>query len=326
MGKIKWKEYNFEEIKEMLLNSSSYADWGRKMNYSVFNSKIAMSLFQEYPVLQDIAFEKFQRIKDLTGQRFGRLKVIKYSPEVSKEKGQGIRFWECECDCGNITYVPTRSLNNGNTRSCGCLEYENRLKNCQKGIEYVNKDLTGQKFELLTVIRQATSEETAHRQRKHKVKYWYCQCECGNFHIVCTSDLTGGKVSSCGCLNSKGEQKITSLLLNNNINFVQQYSFKDLINQKTQSPLFFDFAILGDNNKILYMIEYDGIQHFSKEHQFSKEPENLLFIQERDRIKNEYCFKNNIPLIRIPYTHFNSITINDLKLETSKFILKESDE
>ena len=33
---------------------------------------------------------------------------------------------------------------------------------------------------------------------------------------------------------------------------------------------------------------------------------------------------NNIPLIRIPYTQ-KAITINDLKIETTKFLLKESD-
>lgn len=46
---------------------------------------------------------------------------------------------------------------------------------------------------------------------------------------------------------------------------------------------------------------------------------------QRDNIKNNYCFKNNIPLIRIPYTKKN-ITINDLKLETTQFLIKkESD-
>lgn len=38
--------------------------------------------------------------------------------------------------------------------------------------------------------------------------------------------------------------------------------------------------------------------------------------------KNQYCFKNNITLIRIPYTHYNEITLEDL-LNNSQFILHE---
>ena len=36
---------------------------------------------------------------------------------------------------------------------------------------------------------------------------------------------------------------------------------------------------------------------------------------------SEWCKENNIPLIRIPYTHYDDIIIDDLKLETSKFII-----
>lgn len=46
------------------------------------------------------------------------------------------------------------------------------------------------------------------------------------------------------------------------------------------------------------------------------------FIQKYDELKNEWCKNNNIALIRIPYTHLNRITIEDLKIETSNFILK----
>ena len=44
-------------------------------------------------------------------------------------------------------------------------------------------------------------------------------------------------------------------------------------------------------------------------------------IQERDTYKNQWCKENNIPLIRIPYTHLNDLCLEDLLLETSKFII-----
>jgi hypothetical protein len=62
------------------------------------------------------------RIIDLTGQRFGRL-VAKY--RVSKPSNQPpstVTFWVCECDCGNVTEVRRSALQNGFTKSCGCLK------------------------------------------------------------------------------------------------------------------------------------------------------------------------------------------------------------
>lgn len=49
---------------------------------------------------------------DLVGKQFSRLTVLRYL------KGSK---WECKCDCGNIVIVGTQKLNNGNTKSCGCL-------------------------------------------------------------------------------------------------------------------------------------------------------------------------------------------------------------
>ncbi|MBO7671969.1 hypothetical protein J6S88_01020, partial [bacterium] len=35
-------------------------------------------------------------------------------------------IWKCECECGNIVFVESYSLKNGNTKSCGCLKYDSR--------------------------------------------------------------------------------------------------------------------------------------------------------------------------------------------------------
>lgn len=49
---------------------------------------------------------------------------------------------------------------------------------------------------------------------------------------------------------------------------------------------------------------------------------DLISVLPRDKEKNKYCFNNNITLIRIPYTHYNSLCLNDL-LENSQFIIKK---
>lgn len=251
------------------------------------------------------------------GERFGRL-VVKHRDLTNINNG--MVYWLCECDCGQIKSVPTKRLKNGNTKSCGCLEKENQLKNCAKGTELIQVDLTGKEFGLLKVLRKATKEETIDRKRKSKVIYWYCQCDCGNYHIACTSDLTTGKVASCGCLNSKGEAKIKTILDENYVSYVPQYKFPDFKGERGKYYAY-DFGILNEQNKLIYLIEYDGIQHFDKEHAFSED--GFEKTQKRDKIKNDYAFIHNIPLIRIPYTHFNEIEYKDLDLRTSNFILQK---
>lgn len=60
-----------------------------------------------------------KQIKDLTGQRFGKLTVISDTGRAY----QGNTIWHCRCDCGNEVDVIGRSLTSGNTRSCGCLNF-----------------------------------------------------------------------------------------------------------------------------------------------------------------------------------------------------------
>ena len=58
------------------------------------------------------------RIIDLTGQRFGKLIVIRFVGTTKARQA----IWRCRCDCGNETDVKSSCLRNGDTRSCGCLQ------------------------------------------------------------------------------------------------------------------------------------------------------------------------------------------------------------
>lgn len=255
------------------------------------------------------------------GDRFGRLTI---KCRDTSKAGSGRVCWFCECDCGNIISIAGKPLKNGNTRSCGCLDKEVKTARIQKWNEEHAVDITGERNGFLTVIRKATEEEIVGRPKG--IGYWYCQCDCGNTHIVGLSDFKQGKVSSCGCLNSKGEARITTLLLENNVRFTKQYTFDDLRGDWGRL-FFYDFAILNPDDSVKCLIEFDGIQHFSKRHQFSKEEETLEIIQKRDDIKNNYAYSKGIPLIRIPYTELPTLSISDLQLETTKFLLqKDGDE
>lgn len=61
---------------------------------------------------------------DLTGQRFGRLTVVK----KSDERSHGSVKWVCKCDCGNTKVVVGRSLRKGYTKSCGCIPRGHKIE------------------------------------------------------------------------------------------------------------------------------------------------------------------------------------------------------
>ena len=81
------------------------------------------------------------KLKDLKGQRFGRLVVIERAENFILPSGQPQTAWLCQCDCGNILKTRSFSLTNGITKSCGCLAKELRVARMKK---YNTYDLTGE--------------------------------------------------------------------------------------------------------------------------------------------------------------------------------------
>lgn len=66
------------------------------------------------------------KFKDLTGETFGRLKVLERVEDYVFPSGQKAVTYLCECQCSRKTKLKVygRSLVNGNTKSCGCLSIE----------------------------------------------------------------------------------------------------------------------------------------------------------------------------------------------------------
>lgn len=74
-------------------------------------------------------------MNDLTGQKFGRLTVIKRDIERDKsESKRGVVHWLCKCDCGNpsLSSVVGYQLTSGHTQSCGCFASEQISKRNKK--------------------------------------------------------------------------------------------------------------------------------------------------------------------------------------------------
>ena len=123
---------------------------------------------------------KENKLNYLVGKRFGRLVV----ESRTEERQNGSVVWKCKCDCGNYKNVPTHSLQNNHTQSCGCLIRE------VQGI-----DITNQKFGKLTALYPIESNSSS--------LMWHCKCECGNEIDVIAGSLTSGNTKSCGCLKKE---------------------------------------------------------------------------------------------------------------------------
>lgn len=219
-----------------------------------------------------------QKKLDLTGQVFGELTVI--SPAAARN--DKYTRWKCKCSCGKEVEVRTDYLTSKHTTSCGHIK--------KQFIQ--QKDLIGQRFGKLVVIENLFNKGTKK-----------CRCDCGNIVEVQTYNLTRGTTQSCGCLKSKGELKINTLLTEMKISFKTQYSFNDCRFPDTQRLAYFDYAIFH-NEQLICLIEFDGTQHYTG---WSQKQESLEKIQQKDNFKNKYCQQHNIPLIRIPYWELDNI-------------------
>lgn len=242
--------------------------------------------------------------RDLSKEKFGRLQPLH---PTDKRKNKSI-VWVCKCDCGTIKEIPAYYLTGGKVKSCGCLKKETDKK--PKGNVI---DMIGKKFGHLTVIARDGSDKNGQAK-------WICECDCENHTRISVlgGNLRKGHTQSCGCdRRSHGEKKIEKILKEHNISFQQEYKAFKFANGVYAK---FDFFI--DNT---YYIEYDGETHFNYNLHGWHTKDKLKAQQERDMIKNQYCLDKNIPLIRIPYTHLKELTIEDLRLETSKFLIKKGE-
>lgn len=132
----------------------------------------------------------------------------------------------------------------------------------------------------------------AHRDLGVQVSDYYC--------------LLNGGFGCPSCKNTKYERLVEEVLINNKIDYEFQFKFDDC---RDKNPLPFDFY-LKDRN---ILIEADGQGHFYPVN-FGGDEEvaqrKFNEYQKHDKMKNEYCAKNNITLIRIPYYIFNDRDIN----------------
>lgn len=129
--------------------------------------------------------------KIFPGAKFNRLTVIRRIPG-----GQGRRAKIlCHCDCGNTIEIDCSNLTNNNSKSCGCLNNEQRRQTSQARVnpnEGYAKVIPGARFTLLTII-------TRLRENGKYTGKVECMCDCGTLCLRYIDALVAGNATSCGC-------------------------------------------------------------------------------------------------------------------------------
>lgn len=135
---------------------------------------------------------------------------------------------------------------------------------------------------------------------------------CGHIWTTNGANLTSGH--GCPqCCKSRYEKCVENILNNNHIVYIPQYTFDDC---KDINVLPFDFYIIDRNT----LIEVDGQGHYRPVNFKGMSDEDAMMsfsiTMLHDTIKSEFCKKNNINLLRIPY-----YLIDDKDTDLEQYIL-----
>lgn len=197
---------------------------------------------------------------------------------------------------GEFLQAPTNHLSQKQgCPICGILKRNNTNTFSEDFVVDLFKNVHGDQYDYSSVNYKGMNQKVDVICKKH-----------GPFSVRPSNHLYLG--SGCPiCMESRGEKYIREILDNNNIKYTTQKQFDDCYTTNKKgvcNKLRFDFYLPTYNA----VIEYDGIQHHEPVETFGGE-KNLQVIQHRDQIKNEYCKRNNIKMIRVSYKiPFNEIS------------------
>lgn len=159
------------------------------------------------------------RLKDLTGQKFGKLTVVNRAESKIDSSGKKRTRWNCICDCGNAYVALSDYLKQSECPSCGCESKKNRVeKNRINNI--------GEKYGRLTIIDILWDERPAKA---------ICKCDCGKDYIGTKADIISGHTRSCGCLQSENTSNANTKDWTGHIShFGVEFICQDSMNDKGQ--------------------------------------------------------------------------------------------
>ena len=234
-------------------------------------------------------FEDVKKIVELVNYE-----LLSLEKDIINDKGYVFTTTKIEVWCKNPNHKSELKVladfKRGKSRCKQC-KYSKHAEELKHSFDYIYNFIKLEGYELL-------STEYKNNGEKLKIK-----CNKNHIFLMNFRDFQQGRRCPI-CNESKGEKKVTEVLNKYNVKYIFQHKFNDC---KFKNKLPFDFY-LPDYD---ICVEYDGQQHFEPIDFSGKGYEYALdrFIScvINDTIKNDYCKKNNINLIRISYKDFDKI-------------------
>lgn len=201
--------------------------------------------------------------------------------------------------CNNTFQWYLSDINRGKKKNCGCKK------------NYHFNDITNQEFNNLLVLERAQRDNVVNNHCQRAL--WLVKCQdCEQILKMDLHSLKRGDHQPCPNIRgsfSKGETKIIQLLQELNISFETQKTFNTCRFLDTNAMAKFDFYLPQQN----LLIEFNGEQHYFFTNSGWNTEETFNITTSHDEYKRQWCNKNNIRLVIIPYT--------DLSILNKEYIL-----
>lgn len=130
--------------------------------------------------------------EDLTGKKYGKLTVIKMNIEKRNEALDNHKYhgtyWDCLCDCGNMTTVKSNHLKGGKIVSCGCYQ-KDLAKNIIPKLNWKTNEIINSEENILIKSSNSNDYFIIDIEDYEKVKN-YCWC---NSHGYAVASIRGEK-------------------------------------------------------------------------------------------------------------------------------------
>jgi hypothetical protein len=239
-------------------------------------------LFSRYPILEKEWDFKKNKIspKEIT---YGSAKKV---------------WWKCQ-RCGHEWMAKVRDRTNKKEKCPHCRQiYHIKGNNVQKFNPEIIKSFD---------IEKNIDINPKYLPPYSRKKYWWKCSKCHKSFYCTVAQMTVTGCQKCNCKKSKGQLRMENYLESISVRYKNEYKFNDC---RDIRPLPFDICIKKKGHVVL-LIEYDGEGHYRPIDWKGAGNEYALkrFVdyRKKDKIKNYYCIKKYIPLLRIPYWEFNDI-------------------
>ncbi|CAH6419476.1 Hypothetical protein HVR_LOCUS656, partial [uncultured virus] len=214
----------------------------------------------------------------------------KLGPENYSPSSHDEVWWKCTVNpCG--CHVWSTAINNKNNHNTDC-PYCLNMKLCpHNNLLSVYPDICQD----WSYQHNKLNPENYAPNSGHRV-YWICRINPEHIYLTKICNRTGSMKNGCSvCNESVGETCVRLVLNSLNINFTPQWTHDSLPRKR------FDFFFIYNNE--LWLIEYDGIQHFKEIAIFHKEDDEFEYRREIDKIKTFVACTTGYKLIRIDHTN-----------------------